>query len=289
MANSQDDLFADYSKLDGVVFKLIQRYVCEQAVLMSTALRRVLSEEASVEEAVGNGELAAEVLEKYVRQARSLLDKDGASAAASYDLFDDLDRPSQASASEDENAEYPSPLASELNEIHARLNGILRQRITRPVRGYFGKANFDDKGRLVYESRFYPGTLRRRSNDRLRKFSGTSFKFSRVKGNAENAGRINYRCAPCVRLAGKFRACGIKAQSITVLKNDIVDRDPDRAGTNVGHLCHQADLVAQLQRRMEDVWLEEEDDDLAWNAPPMEDAVVKSSCFFAYMLHTRLA
>lgn len=77
MANSQDDLFADYSKLDGVVFKLIQRYVCEQAVLMSTALRRVLSEEASVEEAVGNGELAAEVLEKYVRQARSLLDKDG--------------------------------------------------------------------------------------------------------------------------------------------------------------------------------------------------------------------
>lgn len=99
-----------------------------------------------------------------------------------------------------------------------------------------------------------------------------------------------------------------------MLKNDIVDRDPDRAGTNVGHLCHQADLVAQLQRRMEDVWLEEEDDDLAWNAPPMEDAVVKSSasdrsarsrcclhtfsvmflavlsgCFFAYMLHTRLA
>lgn len=76
MAASYDDLFADYSQLDGVIFKLTQRYVCEQAVLMSTALRRVLSQEVSLEEAVGNGELAAEVLEKYVRQARAVLDRD---------------------------------------------------------------------------------------------------------------------------------------------------------------------------------------------------------------------
>ncbi|KAH7721574.1 hypothetical protein AAVH_10873 [Aphelenchoides avenae] len=95
----------------------------------------------------------------------------------------------------------------------------------------FGKANVMGEVRLGYPSRLYPGV---------------ELKFSRTYSKA-STGRSGYKCLKCEPIAKMLRHIGVKLQTCVVLNGEIVDRDPDTAGTNFGHLCQQPERVAELK------------------------------------------
>lgn len=53
-----------------------------------------------------------------------------------------------------------------------------------------------------------------------------------------------------LHILDKLKAVGVKLAMLIVLDGVIIDRDPDDAGTNFGHMCQQPEKVAQLEKRL---------------------------------------
>ncbi|KAH7726561.1 hypothetical protein AAVH_05954 [Aphelenchoides avenae] len=62
-----------------------------------------------------------------------------------------------------------------------------------------------------------------------------------------DARRNHYHCVVCWRYLVRTKMFGVKTATICVLDGEIVDKDPDDAGTDHGHLCQELEKFGLQQ------------------------------------------
>lgn len=69
-------------------------------------------------------------------------------------------------------------------------------------------------------------------------------------GKPPDGRRVYYKCAGCAPICSRLKSAGVKQKWLSILNGEIVDHDPDDAGSSMGHLCQQPNVVADLQKAL---------------------------------------
>ncbi|KAH7701776.1 hypothetical protein AAVH_31085 [Aphelenchoides avenae] len=100
----------------------------------------------------------------------------------------------------------------------------------------FGKAVATPDGCIAVQSKRFPGVV---------------LQFRPVMGSrGPKPVGVRYRCGGCFQFAEKFDRLGVSMRSLRVVDGEIVDREPDNAGTSHGHLCLQSEVLKQLEEEL---------------------------------------
>ncbi|KAH7707451.1 hypothetical protein AAVH_25303 [Aphelenchoides avenae] len=251
-------------EIESIIRSAVEAKVADKGSvkLVAEMLRQVFVDGQSVDDVVNDNFLPRHIFEGYVKDVQAVLGKNATTyttdaqnatpsnvvtpqdSATDCDSDDDLSlRLEESDDDLQEDAELPSGGADQLTPNGTGKNAEGRptsepvsEKTTpssKPLKSY-GKAVATPDGCVAVQSKRFPGVVLQ-----FRPIQGS-------RGPKPVVG-VKYRCGGCFQLAEKFDRLGVSMRSLRVVDGEIVDREPDNAGTSHGHLCLQSEVLKQLE------------------------------------------